>query len=348
MTFQLSHGVDGRAKDLFERLCRDGVSAIDELIATRAGEELFLEFKRSADDGHGIVLHPNDRKNLAKAVSGFGNSEGGVIVWGVECKTVAASKHPISEITTFVSRLSDQVSGCTVPPHSGVDSRSILLPKSADGFAVTYIPKSPHCPHQTTGDQRYYMRVGSSFGHVPHAVLAGMFGRRPQPLISISLTPESTGLSYRKSGESGIHVLGASYEVRLHNDGPCTMTGAFVTVNAPLPGPYCEMYCSGRLAEHFLYAKASEASYWTIAKETFQIPPAGSVRLEGLHLNLVPPFENDLTVDVTFGCEGSVVYQGRWGSTSGTLSDLYRRAVDVKEFPMPSAELATLLIGERK
>jgi hypothetical protein len=56
----------GRAEDLFEQLMRDGEAAIDRLIADRAAEELFLDFKRSADEGKGTKLHDRDRNNLAR------------------------------------------------------------------------------------------------------------------------------------------------------------------------------------------------------------------------------------------------------------------------------------------
>jgi len=75
----------GRAEDLFELIVARGEQAIDELIDARASEELFLDFKRSADNGSGRALHNSDRANLERAISGFGNSEGGVIVWGVDC-----------------------------------------------------------------------------------------------------------------------------------------------------------------------------------------------------------------------------------------------------------------------
>jgi hypothetical protein len=78
-----------RAKELFEKIKSDGKSAIEEFIFTHKTEELFLDFKRSADNGNGQRLHQNDRKNLAKAISGFGNSEGGVVIWGVDCSKIS-------------------------------------------------------------------------------------------------------------------------------------------------------------------------------------------------------------------------------------------------------------------
>src|SRR5689334_4316045 len=109
----------GRAEDLFERLTRDGEAAIVEMIAQRQVEDLFLDFKRSHDSGVGTKLHQFDLENFGRAVSGFGNSDGGVIVWGVACKRdptgadVPSAKVPIEEPQRFVGWLNDVVTGCT-------------------------------------------------------------------------------------------------------------------------------------------------------------------------------------------------------------------------------------------
>jgi len=73
----------GRAEDLFARLESEGVDAINDLFEQKESEEAFLDFKRSADQGAGVRLHDDDRKNLSRALSGFANTDGGVIVWGV-------------------------------------------------------------------------------------------------------------------------------------------------------------------------------------------------------------------------------------------------------------------------
>jgi len=175
----------GRAEELFDRISKQGVEAIDALISDRQSEELFLDFKRSADDGAGTKLHLNDRQNLAKAISGFGNSEGGIILWGIDCRNkpsigdVAQAQVPIHNPKQFKSWLEGAISGCTVPAHKGVRHQEIEL-ASEKGFVITQVPMSFLAPHQCLHDLRYYMRAGSDFSPVPHAVLAGMFGRRPQ------------------------------------------------------------------------------------------------------------------------------------------------------------------------
>jgi hypothetical protein len=68
----------GRAEEIFQKLNVEGEAPIGEFILSRPSEELFFGFKRSADNGEGKRLHERDLINLAKAISGFENSEGAV------------------------------------------------------------------------------------------------------------------------------------------------------------------------------------------------------------------------------------------------------------------------------
>ena len=142
-----------RAGELFEKIKSEGKSAIKEFILTRKSEELFLDFKRSANDGDGESLNVNDRKNLQKAISGFGNSEGGIIVWGVDCSKdfdgsdVAKAEYPITNVKRFASWLNGVISGSTIPPHTGVQNHCLEIDDKDKGFVVTYIPKSENTPH---------------------------------------------------------------------------------------------------------------------------------------------------------------------------------------------------------
>ena len=61
--------------DLRERFEAMDLAAIEHFIADRQEENLHLEFK-TADPR----LTRNDRRNFAEAISGFANSDGGLIV----------------------------------------------------------------------------------------------------------------------------------------------------------------------------------------------------------------------------------------------------------------------------
>jgi hypothetical protein len=71
------------AKELFNRFRERGIDEIRELVQRKQEETIFLEFKRKSHPTK-AVLNDDDKKNYSVALSGFANSEGGVIVWGVK------------------------------------------------------------------------------------------------------------------------------------------------------------------------------------------------------------------------------------------------------------------------
>ena len=131
-----------RAEDIFQKLIYFGEDAIDEFIVNMQTEELFLDFKQAVSIGknNGTTLHKDDRKNLAKCISGFGNSEGGVIIWGVECSRdidigdVAKAKVKVKNVYRFLSWLENAISGCTIPSHNGVRNHIISSDKDGNGY----------------------------------------------------------------------------------------------------------------------------------------------------------------------------------------------------------------------
>lgn len=183
-----------RAHELFERLRNGGFSALEQLIADREPESLFLDFKRSPQDGLSRNLAPEDNKNLSKAISGFANSSGGIIVWGVDCRrdpvtgNEVTEKHPLLDAGGFNTKLQAAVSRTTIPPHQGVQVLFFDEPgQSPAGYAVVYVPQSLLGPIRALVSNQYHVRTGSDFSVLPHDVLAGMFGRVPQPNADLNL-----------------------------------------------------------------------------------------------------------------------------------------------------------------
>jgi hypothetical protein len=182
----------GRAEDIFLRIVTGGEAAIDAFIEDRVSEELFLDFKNASTQPGARKMADDDQKNLAKAISGFGNGEGGVIVWGVDARPgrdgadVAQIKRPLPDPAHFRSLLEGRLSGLTIPPHRGV--RSEVLPAAAGGgYVITLIPASDAAPHQTFDAKSYHIRSGSNFEPAPHGILAALFGRRPLPELAIQM-----------------------------------------------------------------------------------------------------------------------------------------------------------------
>lgn len=179
--FKQSGDSDKTPQELLITYCKDTLGAI---------EGYHIDFKEKHDRTNS-QLAPDDHKNLAKAVSGFANSSGGVLIWGLKNKTL--SPKPIYDVQGFVSLMLQQAPQLTEPPVSGIEGDWISSDTndSNEGFGLIYIPESSFYPHRVLLKQKeiqnhYYMRSGEDFMVVPHAQLEDMFGRRPKPVLSLS------------------------------------------------------------------------------------------------------------------------------------------------------------------
>jgi len=153
-------------------------------------ERLHIDFKEKKDRRHAL-LEDNDKKNLAKAVSGFANSAGGVLIWGIKDQTM--SPKPITDVSDFVSSMLALAPLVSDPTARGIDGNWIPSDSSVnnEGFGLILIPESDLPPHRVTLAHRdiqshYYIRSGSSFVVATHTQLEDMFGRRPQPKLDLT------------------------------------------------------------------------------------------------------------------------------------------------------------------
>lgn len=317
-----------RADDIYAALVKGGEAAIDQFITDYQSENLWLDFKRSADNGSGAKLHLSDRENLAKAISGFGNSDGGVIVWGVDCRRdpktgadLPQAKVPIVDPARFVSWLENVITSCTAPAHSTVEHFAVNVPGAAEGFVVTLIPMSMNAPHQCiqpTTDARYYMRVGSNFAPVPHAVLSGLFGRRPQPRLALKWLAPSIRLTE--------DVVTVSVTVALSNVGRAIARDLYLNVWAYPPGPNCRLRFGNfndKRWEHY-----GLANLWNlIATEGYRVAPNAHASVGVYELQLQPPFDATYSFNSSYGCEAGERRQGRIDIPPDEMERIYRAAV---------------------
>jgi hypothetical protein len=176
------------------------------MVTAQHEESLTLDFKRTRSSDFG---HADDRKLLAKCISGFANSAGGLIVWGVDARPgpndidCAQAIVPIDPIGPFVSRLKELGDVAVAPALVGVEHRTIPLHGSG-GCAVTLVPQSDGGPHMAKlGEDRYYQRVGDKFLKMEHYAIADMFGRRRRPVLEVDVRRRDDGrnvVSIRNTG----------------------------------------------------------------------------------------------------------------------------------------------------
>src|SRR5258707_6908417 len=138
---------------------------LSEYVSTGRAEDLTLEFKTVNRSG----LDRDDRKNLAIAISGFANSGGGLLVWGIVGRVnddnidCATAFQEIDNLPLFISKLNEFTGAATNPSVDGVRHKDIPAGASR-GYAVTLVPESDSGPHMAKlGGDRYYKRSGASF-----------------------------------------------------------------------------------------------------------------------------------------------------------------------------------------
>lgn len=180
---------------LFNELQQGKYKRIQQLIEERQEEGLFLDFKEIKETNIPGV-QKDARKIYAKALSGFSNAAGGVIVWGVEGRApekgepdVAISEKPIKHLKKFLTDLNSLISDAITPLNTGVQNIEIYLndePSKDEGFVVTYVPASERPPHRAMfQDNTYYIRAGDSFIMMEHFMLEDAFGKRVKPKLEI-------------------------------------------------------------------------------------------------------------------------------------------------------------------
>ncbi len=312
-----------RCKDIYDRIKSGGIQAIQEFIADRAAEELFLDFKRSSNNGDDVRLSDRDRNNLSKAISGFGNSEGGVIVWGIDCSKdvdgadVAKAEVPIVNPERFRSLLEGVVSGCTIPPHSGVENH-VIKKDSNTGFVATYIPKSNHAPHQMLPKKQYYIRAGSSFMPTPHDVLAGMFGRRPQPDVFHRFL-----IGGRKFEGDRLSI---DVGVVIQNEGQGIASDIFLSCTfIHTVGSRCKIEFEPKGDNNWCGNIALGRMFHIISRPDYRMPPGAADLPISFKLTFAPPFDSNLEIRGRIGSAESQRYEFILNNDRKIIEDSYHK-----------------------
>jgi hypothetical protein len=162
---------------------------LKDYVVSRQEENLTLDFK--------LINRPDlnqtdDKKNLAKTLSGFANSSGGLIVWGIDARKneqgldCAREAVEIRPLSLLLARLNELTSRAVSPPVDGVRHKGIISAEDM-GFVVSLVPESNSGPHMAKfGEDRYYKRSGDTFYRMEHFDLEDMFGRRRKPKLSLA------------------------------------------------------------------------------------------------------------------------------------------------------------------
>lgn len=172
------------------------ISADDvlRLIRQREREGQFLEFKTTAQP-----MNDFDKKNLSKSLSGFANSGGGVVIWGVRTKKSdggdqARAPQADLDAVTLADEIQRRLANSVEPLVPGVLVQP--LPRRLRGrigFVKMLIRESDARPHRglLADERHYYQRSGAEFHIISHAVLRDMFAAARTPSLTCRLANPS-------------------------------------------------------------------------------------------------------------------------------------------------------------
>jgi len=154
------------------------------------------------------------KKILAKALSGFANAAGGVLVLGVDARSQGRDEpdsiselKPIDDRQRVKSRFLELAGQLVEPAVHDLRIEDVASSSGgSSGFVVVLIPGTDGPPVRSRKDWRFYLRIGSGTYPMEYFQIADIFGRRRRPVLSLHL--EEAGVEMRKGRPVRILTLG--------------------------------------------------------------------------------------------------------------------------------------------
>lgn len=180
------------ALKLFESI--GNYSKIEEFIAEGETEGLYLECKSPSVP----KLIQKEKSELASALSGFSNTEGGVIIWGVSTiKHLHGNLDVLTQIEElgncdyFAKQIETSIPQLTIPAITNSKTKVIKKSKrNGRGIIITYVPKTLGDPVQSNKDNHFYFRAGDGFTKLPYEMLKRLFASTESPDLHVVFNSE--------------------------------------------------------------------------------------------------------------------------------------------------------------
>src|SRR6476620_3830787 len=119
-------------------------ATIKSYVELKQEEHLHLEFKtlKNAE-----LTSSDDRHHIARCISGFANSSGGIIIWGINARKnsddidCASAIVELRKPAVLVSRLNSLSGDATSPIIDGLRHKPIINSNSGGGVVATLVPE---------------------------------------------------------------------------------------------------------------------------------------------------------------------------------------------------------------
>jgi hypothetical protein len=171
----------------------------------------------------------------SSSVSGFANTGGGVLIWGIDARRdasgvdCAAGMRLVDQPASFRQRLIDLSQDLADPPVLGVD----LIPLDdaavpGKGFVICLIPESTFKPHRALRckNKPYYIRVVDRFEVAPHSLLRTLFYPVSNPRFAVRVDAVRGG--WQADNQGVAQTMDIVFAVRVSNSGTATARDLFV------------------------------------------------------------------------------------------------------------------------
>ncbi|WP_437965344.1 ATP-binding protein [Sorangium sp. So ce260] len=194
------------AESLFRKL---DLAYVQQEMVGKEFENNWLECKEKQKPEQG-ALDQGDKSSFAKALSGFANTSGGVLIFGLEARKdkdevdMIIGLKPIKELRKFESALREMESRIVERVVVGVEYLRITT-KEDEGLLAVYVPPSEYTPHRNQMDSKFYLRAGGVFNSMPVSLIEDLFARRLRPELEFiirRLSDEQLLVALKNSGRA--------------------------------------------------------------------------------------------------------------------------------------------------
>src|ERR1700688_1746428 len=168
-----------------------GETAITEIVNSGREETLHLEFKTLSSD---TTLNRDDRRMLGKALCGFANAEGGVLIVGIETKKTdgvdtACNKRPIKNLSRLRRLVTAALPEMLSPQHNRISLVAISDSSREDqGFLLFDVRPSEDRPHMSVAERRYFRRGSDGTRVLDHSEIRELMFVAREGALSIKVT----------------------------------------------------------------------------------------------------------------------------------------------------------------
>lgn len=321
--------------DLRGRWQQIDIEMLRSWVMNREQEDLQLDCKLLSNPPE---FDRNDRKTFATAVSGFANSAGGILMWGVDARKdrdtgidSVVQLVPIASPERVCAALNSLTGTATSPIVEGVEHRIVPGDVETGGFIATLVPPSDLPPHMAKfGENRYYKRSGDSFYQMEHFDIADMFGRRAMPVLEVVL---HDGVGSYLSEEC------ATYEpvIAIRNSGRAAARYPFLRIELGPPyGLNRQFGLRGGetgLPERPQFDRGVSAIFGGGADHVIHAGTRLDIqRIEKRNVSLAYSTIESLTIDYQIACDGMSLRSGRIERTGQQIIEFVQNEVR-KKYP---------------